>query len=594
LLTGNNHRETEGVRVRYGEVQVGAKSPSLSLSPVFAMTIGSLVLYVWAVGLHTFFPFAEPTETAIFLYRQDTWLLFVESGLLFLACVHLGERTRPLQLPRWAVLAIATALIALCYAGWKWVMCGYDMSRDEQMAVFDSRIFMSGHLVQSLPQAWRPHAGALDTFFMLQAAHPVAWVSAYLPMNAILRTVVGLAGDPALTGPLMVALGFVSLWKCARILWPGDREAAIVAALLYVGSGQILFAGMTAFAMPAHLAFNLLWLWMFLLNRRMADIGALLVPFIATGLHEPLFHPLFAAPILFTLLLERNWTRVALFGAGYAAICAFWLAWPNWIHALIAAPDGVAATSGASFFNRLSLLLSGHDPARWQEMGANLLRFFAWQHLLFLPLLAAGIIVAWRARLSGAFAVSLVLPVCIFAMLLPWQGHGFGYRYLHGEIGVAILLAVYGWRSLAAQRSSLRPFLVRTTLAGLFVILPLQAWMAYHFYAPFAQIDRRITASGADYFITGSRDAPYSQDLVINRPDLSNRPIRLVGDKVDEGVIRDICRPGVRVLMPTSALYLPIEEYFFLKPLANADNRIASLSPRLIGAGCSVNYLGAQ
>ncbi len=578
----------------YGEIQLGSKTPSLSQSPVLGMMLGSLVLYVCAIGLRAFFPFAEPTETAIFLYRQDTTLLLVGSALLLCASVRLAGQERPLDLPRWALPAIAISLAALCYAGWKWVMCGYDMSRDEQMAVFDSRIFASGHLVQSLPQAWRAHAGTLDTFFMQQAAQPVAWVSAYLPMNAALRAVVGLVADPAWTGPLMVALGAIALWNCARLLWPDDREAAIVGLLLYVCSGQVIFAGMTAFAMPAHLTFNLVWLWLFLLNRRTADIGALLIGFVATGLHQPLFHPLFAAPILFTLLLARDWTRVIVFAFGYGAICAFWLAWPVWMHALVAGTHATAAPAGTDFLSRFSTMLSGTDPARWQEMGANLLRFFAWQHLLFLPLLAAGIALAWRQRLAAAFAVAFIVPICITAAILPWQGHGFGYRYLHGALGAAILLAVYGWRALVVRHDWMRPLLRRTTLAELFVVLPLQAWMAHGFNAPFAQIDHRITASGADYFITGARDAPYAQDLVINRPDLSNRPLRLVGDKMDDGLIRDICRSGARVLMPTSALYRPIEDYFYLRPLASADHRIAALSPRLKAAGCSVEHLDAQ
>jgi hypothetical protein len=576
--------------VKYGNVQ----PVSGSLSPIYRMVIGSLILYVFAVGLRTFFPFPEPTDTAIFLYRQDTWLLLVETALLLVVCVVPGNRLRPLDLPQGALVPIAIFLVALCYIGYKWVLCGYDMSRDEQMAVFDSRIFGAGHLVQALPLAWQPHASALDTFFMQTTAHPVAWVSAYLPMNAALRAAVGLVADPALSGPLMVALGFLALWNCARLLWPGDREAAIVALLLYACSGQVLFAGMTAFAMPEHLTFDLLWLWLFLLRRPVADIGAVLAAFVATGLHQPLFHPLFAAPILFTLLLERNWRRAALYGLGYAAICAFWLAWPGWMHMLIAGSNAAAAAAGISYFTRLSSMLAGHDPARWQEMGANLLRFFAWQHLLFLPLLVGGIALAWRERLRAAFAVSLILPVCVMTVILPWQGHGFGYRYLHGALAAAILLAVYGWRSLSGVNGWLRPLFLRATLASVFIVLPLQAMMAHDFNAPFAQIDKRITASGADYFITGSRDAPYSQDLVINRPDLSNRPIRLVGDKVDQSLILDICRSGATVLMPTSAVYFSIDDYFYLKPLANADKRIASLSRKLKAAGCRVQDLDAQ
>ena len=112
-----------------------------------------------------------------------------------------------------------------------------------------------------------------------------------------------------------------------RLFWPGEREPAVVAALLYCASGQILLSGMTSYAMTAHLTLNLLWLWLFLLDRRGADMGALAVAFVATGLHQPLFHPLFAAPFLFGLLRDRAWLRVAFYAAGYAAICAS--GWPG-------------------------------------------------------------------------------------------------------------------------------------------------------------------------------------------------------------------------------------------------------------------------
>ena len=561
-----------------------------SLPPIYAMAIASLVLCLCAVCLATFFPFPMATDTAVLFYRQDRWLLLVESGLLLAACVRTGNRERRLDLPPWALPLIALLLVGFCYAGGKWVLFGYELSRDEQLAVFDSKIFSSGLLAQPLPVFWQEHAAALNTLFMLPVIRPIAWVSAYLPMNAALRTVVGLVTDPSLIGPLMVALGLFSLWKCARSLWPEDREAAVVALLLYIGSGQVLFAGMTAYAMPAHLAFNLLWLWLFLLNRRITDLAALLVAFIATGLHQPLFHPLFAAPILFTLLRARNWSRITLFAIGYGAICAFWLAWPGWMHGLVAGPASTMA-AGTDYFTRLLATLSQGDSNRWQEMGANLLRFFAWQHLLLLPLMVVGIAVAWHERLVGALTLSILLTAGVMLLILPYQGHGFGYRYLHGTIGVAILLAVYGWRWLAARQGWVRPLFVRATFAGLVVLLPLQAWMGHGFYAPFAQIDRRITASGADYFITGENDVPCSHDLVINRPDLSNRPLRLIGEKVDEALIRNICRSGARVAMPTSAFFRPIEISYLMSRLTKADERFASLSPKLSAAGCRVDRL---
>ena len=153
-------------------------------------------------------------------------------------------------------------------------------------------------------------------------------MSAYLPGNAMLRAAVGWIADPALTGPLLSGLSLPLMWLCARRLWPevgaASREVATVAVILLATSGQFIIHGMTAYAMPAHLFANLLWLALFLRRTWWADGAALAVGFVATGLHQPVFHPLFAAPWLFWLLLQRDWRRALLFAAGYAAIAAFW------------------------------------------------------------------------------------------------------------------------------------------------------------------------------------------------------------------------------------------------------------------------------
>jgi len=48
----------------------------------------------------------------------------------------------------------------------------------------------------------------------------------------------------------------------------------------------------------------------------------------------------------------------------------------------------------------------------------------------------------------------LVLTLLAMFMLLPYQGHGWGYRYLHGLIGSAALLGGYGWITLTGRISS--------------------------------------------------------------------------------------------------------------------------------------------
>ena len=530
--------------------------------------------------------------SALYLYRQDTWLLLCNFAVLVVALLRLRQVTRAINFPVWFPYASALGICCFCLAGHRWILGGWDMSRDEQMAVFDSQIFATSRLVQQLPVLWQAHVDALNTTFMLPVSQPVAWVSGYLPMNAALRALVGYSADPTLTGPLMTALGLVFLWKCARLLWPANREAASVAALLYVASGQVVFAGMTAYAMSAHLALDLLWLWLFLENRPATDLGALAVAAVATGLHQPLFHPLFALPFLVGLVRDRAWRRVVLYGLGYATICVFWLAWPMLTHALVAGSNSQKQAAGTDYLTRLLITLMHDNPVRWADMSGNLLRFAAWQPLLLLPLAAAGLALAWRDRPTLALAFSFALPVVVMAVILPYQGHGFGYRYLHGVIGPAILLAVQGWRHLTRRDARLRPLLLRTTAVGLLLLLPLQALMSHAFYAPAARIDARIRASGADYVIIGAGDAMFAKDLVINRPDLSNRPIRLLGDKVDDALIAAVCRPEIRVAMPTGALFHEVDSYFMTVPSGAADARLARLSPTLLAAGCSVEQLG--
>src|SRR3546814_21083899 len=84
----------------------------------------------------------------------------------------------------------------------------------------------------------------------------------------------------------MTLLGALALWGCARRIWPENREAAVVALLLYAGTGQIWLNGMTASAMPAHLTINLCWLWFVLRRRWWADAAALTTGFVEGGLTQ--------------------------------------------------------------------------------------------------------------------------------------------------------------------------------------------------------------------------------------------------------------------------------------------------------------------
>lgn len=507
---------------------------------------------------------ADANLSLFFLYRQDRWLLFVAMLLLALCIWRLPTREQALS-GSWRLALTIGALMAVgAFAGHYLILSGHDLSRDEQMATFDAQVFAQGQLISPLNGIWRQHADALNTMFMYPTSETAGWISAYLPLNAVLRALFGLIGDAAMTGPAMLVLGAIALWGCARRLWPADREPAVVALLLYLGSGQILFNGMTAYAMPAHLALNLCWLWLFLRQTAWTDMAALAVVFVAVGLHQPIMHPMFAAPILFLLVLERDWPRATLYFLGYAAIGAFWAWWPNAMGALVEADAAAPKGQGIDYISRLILTVLQGDGLRLANMVANVLRFFAWQHLMLLPLLPLGLAIARRKRLAGALAAGILLTITIMLIILPYQGHGFGYRYLHGLIGSFILLAVYGWTALGEAQARWRPILLRTTAVGLLIVTPLQAWMAYSFYAPFARVSDRIAASEADYVVVGESDAPFAIDLVINPPMLDARPLRLVRGRVDPTLARALCapRPVPLVAFLNDTTLQPIRDYF--------------------------------
>ena len=527
--------------------------------------------------------------TTKLLVQQDLWLL--EAFLVLSVPLFISVRPMPKewQLRHQHALLIAVALVIFCYLGHHLLLMDYDLSRDEQMASFDAAIFSHGRLAWPLPPEWQKDASALNLEFMLPVANPIAWVSAYLPFNAALRAAIGSAADPALTGPLLTAGSLLLTWSIAEHIWPVDREVPTIGVLLLLGSGQFVITGMTAYAMPAHLFFNLLWLRLFLADRRLSDGMAILVGFIATGLHQPLFHPLFVAPLLLLPLLERRWGRFAVFALSYSAIGIFWLSWPIFIHSFVAGPASITAAAGTDYLSRIVQVFS-LSIANPTLTAANILRFCTWQHLFLVPLMAIGFGAVRENRLAAALAASFLLPIVVIAIILPYQGIGFGYRYLHGVLGNAVLLALFGWQKLATRNEQLRPVMLRATAASLLILLPAQAWMAHARYAPSALMSEKIKRSGTDYFLIKAADGPLTHDLVLNRPDLSNRPIRLGFEDIEDAhlLARRICKPGVTMAFGTDAFYAPTWAYFGNKPERLTSTNLDQIAAPFIQAGCKI------
>lgn len=79
--------------------------------------------------------------------------------------------------------------------------------------------------------------------------------------------------------------------------------------------------------MTAHLTLNLIWLWLFLRDDKIGHGAAICVGFLASGLHQLIFHPLFVAPFIVRLWASGRRPLALTYVVSYAAICLFWISY---------------------------------------------------------------------------------------------------------------------------------------------------------------------------------------------------------------------------------------------------------------------------
>lgn len=435
-----------------------------------------------------------------------------------------------------AVAAIAVVCLVVTWAGTVWIYDGYALSMDEFMANFDAVIFSHGSPMAAIPAPWRPFSGALQPIFTVTAAGRAAWSSAYLPVNAALRALGGMVGARSLVSPLLAAVSVVAVFAVARRLWPRRPDLAVIAALLLATSSQFLVTAMTAYAMTAHLAFNLVWLWLFLRGGKAGHLGAIAVGFLACGLHQLAFHPLFVAPFVLQLIFERRWRLAALYVAAYAAICLFWVSyWPLVFATMGPAHPaaGAVGARGGSFWTLALAMLRNFNGSAIRLTAENLIRFVTWQSLLTVPLAVLGAVAAIRARgTPRSLALGFFTTGLAMFFIMPYQGHGWGYRYWHGLLGSACLLAAFAWGRLTdplagQEKAAARAGFAVLTAASALILSPVRALQVHAFEHPYALAEAAIQASPAQVVLIDDRAAWYTIDLARNDPYLTNRPLEM-------------------------------------------------------------------
>lgn len=500
------------------------------------------------------------TGNALTLYQaqsQDALVLIVLSGVVCIAAFKAPEWRLPSRLPHlWVLLSFAAAVAALVVLGAYAVFGDYPLSRDEHMVVFDMAVYDRWRLAMPLAPGWRPYAGALVPDFLLNERMPTGLVSGYLPMNALLRLAFSKLADPVWLNPLLAVAGAAALLDVARREFgTHDERACWVVLLVYVLSAQMLVNAMTAFSVTAHMALNLIWLAAFQRGGKSGHAIAILTGFVAVGLHQLVFHPVFVAPFLLWRLREGHWRLVLVYALAYSAIVLWWAYYPMLPAVQAGSASGVGETHRNFLTERVLPLLLHRTPGTTGLMVLNLMRFLAWQNLALLPLLVAAVPVAMRrgGSLAGALLFGIVLWLVIVMILLPYQGLGWGFRYLSPYLGSFALLAGFGYRELArrlgAQADGLALSLSAITAL---VAIPALLVTTHAFARPYLSLEKLVARQDTpfvviDTAVSNPADggwAVHPLDQVRNLPDLRNRPLRFSGNRVNAELIGRLCDMG--------------------------------------------------
>ncbi|MEZ5831912.1 MAG: hypothetical protein R3D05_12095 [Dongiaceae bacterium] len=479
-----------------------------------------------------------------YIYSNVDFPAFIVSALSLLAVSFAARKGGDFAwLEKIPVGLVAVCTLAVSMIGTHAVYLGYAFSPDEWMPRLQAEIFAHGALAGNVPTEWREYGRAMYHDFAFYDPETGAVASSYRPGMAALIALFDLAGLGLYVSAFMTAGSVLLTASLARILWPDSKSAPVVAALLVATSSQALAGAMTSYAMAPHLFFNLLWLRLFLLDKWWAHVAAALCGVFTASLHQVHPHVFFAAPFFLLLLRPFRPGVLLWYGAVYAIGHLAIIGWDR-----MAMGDSLALGESGQlnfeqFLARVGRLAQIPNLIDWATIVAHLVRFFAWQSLALAPLLIFTVYRRAWPPLLVLMAASIATSLLPYPFLLPDQGHGWGYRYLHGLIGSLALIGTAGWVQMESlhDRALRRPVMLCFAMT-LAVIIPVHAFLIERTIAPWLAATKAAQAMSADVVIVDRITIFYGLEIPRNGPYAAERPVVMMINDLSADQIRRLCR----------------------------------------------------
>jgi hypothetical protein len=504
---------------------------------------------------------------------QDMWVGPV-TAVLVLAAAFWGVGTLPdARLPPGlgvsAVTFLATALVlALRFVAHH----NYNLSLDEFMPLFQAEILRQGQLLAPLSDEAFAQRYALQPHFLYVDAYHQLWSQHYRPVHAAILSAFPKGYEVALAHAALTAVTVLAMASIARRLFPDRAYAPVVAACLLVASPQVLLTAASGFAFTTHLAFNTVWLALFLRGSWPAHFAAAALGFLALGIHQVHVHAIYVLPFGVAMLLGyfgSRWKALPYVFA-YAIGVPFWITWPEIATWIQIGDPGVLPRSLpeveylSNYFNRLEGVGKTEQQLTLVFLVTNIWRFALWISPA-IPLLLAGGLVS-RCRLGVVPTVALAGIVCSIAvshLMLPNQMYTIGSRYYHSILGNLVVVSMAVYYGLADD-SKLRRATIALVAAGALVFIPLRAWQVHQKVGPRAMIQHTLDDMGVENIVIRPDTVWFMTDFVRNDPYLRDGPFYY--GELDDAPIDPISRGSTAVIGGQDLIAMGFETGTYLEP----------------------------
>lgn len=409
----------------------------------------------------------------------------------------------------------------------------YPLSLDEFMPTFQAEIFRNGLLMAPLSDQALEINANLQPFFTYVDEERQLWAQHYRPVHAAILAIFPAGYDQAIAHAVLTLITVLAIADIARTVFPDRKSAPVLAALFLVLSPQVLLTSASGFAFTTHLAFNTVWLALFLRGSWRAHFAATIVGFFALGIHQVHVHAIFVFPFGIAMLFGHFGSRwkALPYVAAYSVGVPLWIMWPE-IATWLQTGDYSALPQHWREIDYISNYFAFSDKVGPvdREFSAvflvtNVLRFLLWLSPIVVVLLFASIAEIRRLKTVPVIClVGIVFTIATTHVLMTNQMHTLGTRYYHPALPGVIVVCLATYYAIDSN-PRLQQMTITLLAASAILLLPWRAWQVHQKVAPRATVQARLEAIDAESVLVRAQGAWFMPDFVRNDPFLSRAPV---------------------------------------------------------------------